>query len=72
MRLLLNDIVCQCALGQQSVARDIDTCEVTGVEQRNRHADFVRALLLITAPLRARYRLFLGVTDFWIDARQRS
>ncbi|QKE40411.1 MAG: hypothetical protein HO274_03020 [Ferrovum myxofaciens] len=49
MRLLLNDIVCQCALGQQSVARDIDTCEVTGVEQRNRHADFVRALLLITA-----------------------
>ena len=47
--LMLDDIGCQCALGQQSVTRDVATDEVTGVKQRNRHTNFIGALLLITA-----------------------
>jgi hypothetical protein len=49
MRLSIDDIACQRALGQQRIARDVLTGDVTAFKQRDRHADFVGALFLITA-----------------------
>ena len=60
MRLLLNQVGGECALGQQGIARDVFTRDVTALEQRDRHADgaglrgglgpgpLVSALMLIT------------------------
>ena len=54
MRLLLNQVGGQCALGQQGITRDVFTRDVTALKQRDRHADgaglgpLVGALVLIT------------------------
>jgi hypothetical protein len=48
VRLLLDQIGGQRALSQQGIARDVLTSDVTGFKQRDSHADFVRALVLIT------------------------
>src|SRR5436309_9590626 len=49
VRPLLDDIVGYRALGQQGIAGDVLAFDDAGLKQRNRHADFVGALLLITA-----------------------
>jgi len=46
---LFDDIGGQGALSQQGIARDVLAGEGTALKQRDRHADFVGALLLLTA-----------------------
>src|SRR5437016_6400114 len=47
VRPLLDHIVGYRALGQQGIAGDVLAFDDAGFKQRNRHADFVGALLLI-------------------------
>lgn len=47
--LSFDDIGCQCALGQQGIARDILAGEVTVFQQGDRHADLIGALECLTA-----------------------
>ena len=49
MPLTFDDIAGQWALGQQGIARNILTGDVTALKQRDRHADFVGTLEFITA-----------------------
>ena len=49
MRLSFDDRACQCALGQQGIAGEVLAGDVTTLEQWNRHADLVGALVLIGA-----------------------
>ena len=49
MRLALDDIGCQRALGQQRIAGDVLASEVTALKHGERQADFVGALLRIAA-----------------------
>lgn len=49
VRLLLDQIGSQRALGQQSIRRDVLAGQVAGFEQGDRHADFVGPLLLVTS-----------------------
>lgn len=49
MRLLADNESCQRALGQQGIARDVFACDVAAFEQRDGHADFIGALLFLTA-----------------------
>ena len=59
VRLLLDHIGGDRVLRQQRVAGDVAAGDVAGFKQRNRHADFVGALLFITI----RYRQ--GADFFW-------
>ena len=49
MRLLLDYVVGDCALGEQGVGGDVLACDPAVLKQRNRHADFISPLLLIAA-----------------------
>src|ERR1035437_4082510 len=49
MPLSFNNIVGQSALGEQRIARNVLAGDVTALKQRDRHANLVGALLLITA-----------------------
>ncbi len=49
MRLSIDDIACQCALGQQGIARDVLAGDVTALKRGDRHTDFVGTLLFIAA-----------------------
>lgn len=49
VRLPLDEIASQRTLGQQGIARDVLTGEDTALKQRDRHADFLGARLLLTA-----------------------
>ena len=59
VRLLLDHIGGDCALGQQGIAGDVLAGDVADCQQRNRHADFVGALVLIAACYRQ------GTYFFW-------
>ena len=58
VRLPSHQITGYCSLGQQSIAGDVPADDVAGGQQRNRHADFVGALLLIAACYRQGAYLF--------------
>ena len=60
VRLPLDEIACQCTLGQQGIAGDILAGEGTALQQRDGHADFVGALLLLTT------RYGQGPDFFWV------
>ena len=49
VRVALDDKACQRALAQQRIARDVLAGDVAPLKHGDRHADFVAALLLITA-----------------------
>ena len=49
VRLALDQIGCQRALGQQGIARDVLAGDITAFKQRLRHADFVGELELFPA-----------------------
>ena len=49
MGLALNNIAGELALREQGIARDVLAGDVTVLQQRNRHADLVGLLLLISA-----------------------
>ena len=49
VRLVIDQMSGDRTLGQQGIARDVLTGDVAGFKQRDRHADFVGALLLLTA-----------------------
>ena len=59
VRPLLDHIAGYCALGQQGIAGDVLAFDAAGFKQRNCHADFVGALLLIAAFYRQ------GTHFFW-------
>jgi hypothetical protein len=58
VRALLNHMRGNRALGQQGIASDVLAFDDAGLKQRNDHADFVGALLLITAFYRQRPHFF--------------
>ena len=60
VRLPLDQITCQRALGQQGIARDILAGEGTACKQGDRPADFVGPFLLLTA------RYGEGANFFWV------
>ena len=48
VRVSFDDVAGECALGQPGIARDVLAGEGTALQQRDRQADFVGALLLLT------------------------